>query len=176
MDSISRDGAGFRTRLLDRTQADRFAQCLRGNPRFTRVDVQESARAKDPTVRFFVAFAPASAERQAAIFHRAQDARETRGEEQADGYEVFRDPSGRFFWVWNVRSGDVYEVTLRRDCTCPDSHHRTQHLPGAFCKHHRIVEVKLERNQVQEFVQVLPAETPEARRARIRRDRELLWG
>jgi predicted nucleic acid-binding Zn finger protein len=133
--TLSSAGAGYRTKLMDRPTADRFAACLQANPRFTDVAVCESGRTQNPEVRWFVAYAPASETRQAALASSEQHKRLQTSLEEGSSYVFCLDQDGArpFFYCLNPRSGEVYEVT-ERTCTCPDFHYRCRHA-GLHCKH-----------------------------------------
>ncbi|MFN3650111.1 MAG: hypothetical protein ACK47B_11080 [Armatimonadota bacterium] len=165
MDILSRNGGQFRSKTMDESAAFRFARCLRANERFHGVMVNPSKSAGQAFVTFTSASDP-SGER---ILARQQALRDARGAEQADSYLVAADPSGRFHWVCNLGSGEVYEVALHHDCTCPDHVYRCRPA-GCLCKHHAVVEAHLGRGTVTGFPTV-PAVNE--RRAQALRDREL---
>lgn len=132
METLSRNGAQYRTQLMDRPQAEAFARCLKANPRFDGIFLAESARAKTAR-RWFVTYVPTSLERRSAILDRQQDARARRAQEQGARYEFVLDSSGRWSWCLNRETGEVYETT-ESDCNCPDHHYRCRPA-GILCKH-----------------------------------------
>lgn len=144
----------FKTKLMDREPAFRFARCLQGNSQYTEVLVSESGHSG----RFYVTYRPVSGSRAQAMVTREQAKQDRRGDEQQDNYLVCADESGRFHWVANLLSGEVYECTVGHHCTCPHSHYRLQR-PGLdlLCKHDRVVRLHIEQERVQPFTSVFPA-------------------
>lgn len=136
MEILSQNGGQFRTKLLTRDQASRFAKCLTANARFGAAEVCESTRAKSPDRRFFVAFAPSNPERREAILTRQQDARTERALGEGSEYVWMQDKDGgrAFLWLLST-SGEVYEVDPGgRSCSCPDFTYRCRPA-GLRCKH-----------------------------------------
>ena len=129
MQSFTHAGITYRTKLMTKEQADRFARCLSGNRAFTQVQVTEPPRSPG---KFFVSFLPASEQRQAAMKAREQDKREALAGSEGRDYLFVLDDSRRFFWCQST-SGEVYETT-ERGCSCPDFHYRCQRA-GVRCKH-----------------------------------------
>jgi len=159
--SLNRDGATYRTKLMSQDRARSFARCLEAHPAFTGALVEESSRSRG---KFLVRYVPANPARRQDMVQSQADARTARAEEQVDNYMVIRDPSGRFYWVLNLLTGDTYETTLQ-GCDCPDFTYRCE-AAGILCKHSSIVKLHLERDQVQEFAAPsaapLPAPVPAA--------------
>ena len=132
MQSITRTGeAGFRTRLMQREQAARFAKCLAANAQFQSALVCEQPAARGP-VRWYVFYVPASPDRQRAILQSAARRREQTAVREAGGYHWVPDPDHDFHHCLSV-SGEVYEVTPVT-CTCPDWMMRGNKL-SIPCKH-----------------------------------------
>ncbi len=123
---------GYRTKLMAQDRAERFARCLSGNPRFVNVAVTESSRARG-AAKWFVAYQPASEERQAELRQDAQDTRAERAQAQAENYLFVLDDTGRYFHCLNVTSGEVYETT-EHSCSCPDATYGCRPA-GIHCKH-----------------------------------------
>lgn len=140
MVSLSRNGCQYRTRLTDQGHAERFASCLRGNSRFTGVMVYESDRAKHETRRWFVTFHPANPAALESLVSRVQSEQDRRAETQWFDYLVVRHESGRWFYVENLNSGEVYECSPHGSCNCPHSEYRLKGA-GLRCKHSRIIEI-----------------------------------
>lgn len=134
MQILSHNGCQYRTRLMDRARADRFARCLHAHPHFTGAMVCESDRAKNPVRRYFVAYHPSNPERCADLLQQQEDQRRAKAETEGRDYLFCLDKDGGrpFFWCLST-SGEVYEVDAH-SCTCPDFQHRC--LPaGIKCKH-----------------------------------------
>jgi predicted nucleic acid-binding Zn finger protein len=131
--TLSSNGTGFRTKLMDRRKAEGFAHCLRSNPRFADVAVAESPRAKSEAC-YFVSFAPSSEARRAAILDDQQSSRLVRALTEGADYVFCLDTDGGrpFFWYYST-SGEVYEVTSQ-SCDCPDFLYRCR-ASGLKCKH-----------------------------------------
>jgi predicted nucleic acid-binding Zn finger protein len=175
MQSLSRDGACYRTKLLDLEQAARFARCLGANPLFSAVAVEESPRSAG---RFFVSFVPTNPERRQAMVAREQDKRHEKAVTEGQRYLFCLDKDGGrpFFWCLST-SGEVYEVTPET-CSCPD--HQFRCAPnGLKCKH-RLALIEGHGTQVDGFsdgyrdlapgeamVSSATAEAMEARRAQL---------
>lgn len=151
--TTNKSGVHYRTRLLTEPRARSFAAALAANPAFTLMDVETSPRAKGEA-RFFVTFRPANAARQQDLQRRQQDTRQARAE--AQGSEYLWCPDRGFLWCLST-SGEVYEVTPGRSCTCGDFVYRCQGA-GLQCKHLLSIDAGLGT--------MLPAfETVPARRA-----------
>ena len=132
MFSLTHRGATFRTKLMEQSQAERFARCLRANPRFANVELVTSKAAKSER-NVFVAFEPASEERQAELLGQVQGEREVRAATEGQHYVFCLDTSRRFFWVYNPKSQETYEVTPE-SCSCADHVYRCR-AQGLKCKH-----------------------------------------
>lgn len=144
MDTLSRHGAQFRTKLLCLPHAQSFAEALRANAMWDSVEVFESRRAKGER-RWYVAYEPASDGAKKALVRRHQDRRAARATAELDEYLIVPDEGGRFFWVQSA-SGEVYEVT-RFDCSCPDHEFRCREA-GIRCKHQLALEAATEQGKV----------------------------
>lgn len=129
-----RAGVHYRTRLLTQERALSFARALEANRRFEEVSVTRSGRARSDA-QFFVTFRPVSEQRMTALREEQQDARDARAIEEGSAYLWCRDENcGRSF-VWCLStSGEVYEVTPGKSCTCPDFEYRAG-PSGLHCKH-----------------------------------------
>lgn len=167
---------GYRTQLLPRDQAERFAACISANRRFQSVRVEESRRSQKAD-RFFVAYEPTSDTRSLELLTAQQDARVQRAYDQAADYAVVRD--GELHYVINLKSGARYQVPIGGRCDCMDSQER---CAGTVCrcKHETIITVHYANGWV-EGPEPLPdmatrqvAITPE-REAEIRADLAGLW-
>ncbi len=125
-----RSTAVYRTQLLSHAAAERFAGCLRANPRFTGVSVCLSPRARSEC-RYFVRYEPSSEARRQHLLTLAQTDRSERATEQFARYEIVGGPA---HWLTiNTESGAVYETTDSR-CTCPDMAYHCRRS-GLVCKH-----------------------------------------
>lgn len=140
MITLAQNGVQYRTRLMDRSRADRFARCLRANPHFDGVMLNESGRARNPVCRFFVTFHPRNPDALLALVDRVQAEQDARAEAQWFDYLVVEADGGQFFYVENLNSGEVYECHPLGGCTCP---HYENRLRGSAlrCKHARIIEI-----------------------------------
>jgi len=166
METLSRNGGQFRTKLMSLGQAEQFAKCLRANPRFVGVSVNFSTRAKE-TANRFVTFLPTSDPSGQRILDRQQGARDQRAAEQIGNYTFLMDDSCRFYYCWNTVSGEVYETTTA-SCTCPDHEFRGR-AAGVNCKHMTMLATHL-----AECDRAFPAPAFNIERARA--DRDALWG
>lgn len=146
MQSLSKNGCRFRTKLLTEERARRFAACLQANGRFLDVKVEVSKRASSFYRRHFVSYAPASEERQRELLCRQQDSRQRRAETEGSDYlfVLDRDSVQPFYWCYNPRSGETYEVT-QFDCSCPDFRYRG---PGVRCKHMIALQTAVQHEEV----------------------------
>ena len=131
MQTLSGNGSFYRTKLMDRTRAFQFAQCLEANPLFAAVEVEESKRSAG---KFFVSYVPSNPERRRELVAREQDKREAKAITEGAEYVFCLDKdAGRPFWWCLSTSGEVYEVTPQA-CNCPD--HTFRCGPnGLKCKH-----------------------------------------
>lgn len=150
MEILSGDGAAYRTRLLTRPHAEAFARCLRANSRYADVAICESPRAQNPIRRFFVRFRPSQEGRAAALLTRQQAARLQRAHTTASGYLSVRSECGRFYYLLNLGSGEVYETHPRGVCTCPDYEIRCRKA-GIECKHPEILRIHLRYGWTEGF-------------------------
>lgn len=131
--TLNTTGACYRTRCMDLERAARFARCLGANPRFARVTIEESGRAKGSN-RYFVQYAPVNGEQLAARMADQQEQRAARAAAEGHGYTFCRDLIGGNVFHWCLStSGEVYEVTPR-SCSCPDRHYRGN-ANNLACKH-----------------------------------------
>ena len=130
METITSQGAAFRTQLMTLPQAQRFGACLRANRKFTAVQVCESGRTRAEK-RWFVMFSPSSTARAEALLHRQQSSRAERAATQsftfaANSYEVY---------CYSHKSAMTYSLdTDGRGCCCEDSIHRCEPA-RILCKH-----------------------------------------
>lgn len=131
MEILLHNGGGYRTKLMERDRAQRFAACLRANPTFGNAAVCLSDRAQSER-RFFVSYHPANPERIQDILDRKEGERAERAAAEGQSYTFVLDDSHRFLWCLSA-SGEVYEVT-ERTCTCPDFVYRANPA-GISCKH-----------------------------------------
>lgn len=161
METLSRNGAQFRSKTMEDAKAIRFANCLKANPRFVGVAVCPSPKKSGHS---YVTFNPASDPNGEAILLRQQDARAERAMTEGADYIFAADDSGRFVWCMNPKSGETYEVTSV-DCTCPDHHYRCRPA-GIQCKH--IIALVNGAAPVRSFV---PVVSVAAKRAEI----DALW-
>lgn len=143
----AREGASYRTKLMAQPQAEAFARCLAANPRFAAVDVRESARAKNPTARHYVTFAPATLARRQDLLRHQQQSRSERAHAQAALYLVVRDPAG-FYWVVNLASGSTHHTVLGRECDCGDATYRCNGT-AVLCKHDEIIRIKHRAGEIE---------------------------
>jgi predicted nucleic acid-binding Zn finger protein len=148
MESLSKNGVRYRTKLLTEDRAKRFAACLRGNSRFTDVEVEESGRARNWYQRHFVSYSPVNEERQQEMLDRQRDARQARAGDEGRDYVFVLDQDSiqPFCWVFNPKSGETYEVTLF-DCSCPDFRYRCRGT-GVRCKHMLALAAAVESGEV----------------------------
>lgn len=177
MECIVRQGAlHHRTQLLTLSRAESFARCLLANPLFAAVAVQESKTAKGER-RHFVQYQPASDSRYRELVQVQADTREQRAQQEAAGYLFVQSECRRWFYCWNLVSGDVYETT-QQACDCPDFHYRGAALGP--CKHMRMLRSGYAN--VESWAQAsAPTPAPAAvaipcdadRRAQAQRDRAL---
>lgn len=130
METLSRNGAHYRTKLMFAHAAIRFAKCLRANERFTGVSVCVSERSPG---KCYVSFLPASDPSGQRILDRQQGTREARAAVHGHEYEFVPEEQGRYCYCLNVLSGEVYE-TDEHHCTCPDWEFRCR-AAGIQCKH-----------------------------------------
>lgn len=148
MQTLTREGAGYRTKCLTEEHAEQFASCLRANDQLTSVEVREEPRAKGDR-RFYVTCQPGDEQQRLALLQGHEDQRRAKAESEGEQYLFVENPDGgRFFWCQSV-SGEVYEVTLH-DCTCPDAEHRCREN-GLRCKHSLALEKAQERGAVLTF-------------------------
>ncbi len=148
MQTLTRDGVGYRTRVMTEQNAQSFAACLRANGQFTNVEVHEEPRAKGER-RYYVAYQPSDPQQQQVLLQGHEEQRRARAESEGEQYLfVENSDTGRFFWCQSV-SGEVYEVTLH-NCTCPDAEFRCR-TNGIRCKHSLALEKAQERGAVLTF-------------------------
>lgn len=164
METLARNGATFRTKLMSHAQALQFAKCLAANPKFGTVSVSFSERAKGDR-SFFVAFLPVDDASSQRILDRQQAKREATAAAQIDNYEFVLDDSAQFFWCLNAASGQVYEVT-DHSCDCPDHTYRCQ-AAGIVCKHITMLRTHLQM--------LGDTQATDERFAQALRDRNTLW-
>lgn len=174
MQCISKDALYHRTQLMGHGQAEAFARCLSANALFSAVTVEESKTAKSER-RFFVRYQPASEQRYRELAQSQANEREQRAHEQAGSYLFVLEEGRRFFYCWNVESGEVYEVT-HAGCDCPDHQYRGAVTGG--CKHVRMLRSGTARTLTWEelgpaTVAPEPVLTPAERSARALADRAL---
>jgi hypothetical protein len=149
MEIIAQNGqVVYRTRCLEIEQAAWFAKCLGANPRFTGIEIAESSRAKGER-RWFVAFAPANEERQAAMVERQQTAREERAAARQYTFCLDKNSGRALFWCHSHHSGEVYEVT-ERTYSCPDHQLRCSRA-GLRCSHQIALAAAIDRGEIRRF-------------------------
>lgn len=155
MQMLSRNGAQYRTVLLDRPTAERFCRCLRANAAFDGAIVTESNQAKHPVRRWMVVYHPANGTRRQELLDGHQQARRDRAAAQEPWYAAVLVWAGSGFAMRlkNLKSGREYDITLNAalepvDCTCPD-HTGCTRAAGIECKHHEIVRLKLISGQFE---------------------------
>ena len=150
MQTLSQNGAAYRTKRLTQNHAEQFASCLRGNDQFTNVEVVEEPRCKSENEkRYYVSYQPTDPSHAEALLQGHEDQRRVQAEVEGEQYLFVENPDGnRFFWCQSV-SGEVYEVTLH-GCNCPDAEFRCG-PSGIRCKHSRALEKAQEGGVVLTF-------------------------
>lgn len=136
MRGIHQGKAGYRSHLMSRGQAERFAACVSANPQFTNAEVTErqGSRFAQPERRWFVTYQPASPERVNAILQSAILSRLERAQNEGPEFVWCADPDAAFWHVMTC-SGEVYEIdTEGRECSCADHQMRCKGA-GIRCKH-----------------------------------------
>jgi hypothetical protein len=139
-------------------RAAAFSKCLEANDDFSVVAIEESQRAKGEA-RWFVVFVPVNPQRLADIADRQQDARAQRAADEGANYlfALDKDAGRPFFWVFNPKSGETYEVDPRGHCSCPDFQYRCE-VAGLRCKH--LVAVQSGQGRREEFQSVPRGQVP----------------
>jgi predicted nucleic acid-binding Zn finger protein len=132
VETITAGAVQYRTRCLSIQAAGAFARCLRGNAKFTGIEIAESKRARGEK-RWIVLFTPSNAARVEDMQERQQGSRAQRAVEQSFTFCLDKDSGQPFFWVHSHQSGEVYEVT-EHSCSCPDAAYRLQGT-SLRCKH-----------------------------------------
>lgn len=128
MNTLRRGTVEYRSKATARDLAFSFAKCLEANrTRFTDVEVRRSTRSK--TEKWFVAFQPVSASRQAELVADQLKARETRAAERE---YIFWTENG-LIHCYSFNSGDIH-VLRGRTCTCGDWEFRCR-AAGLPCTH-----------------------------------------
>lgn len=164
--AIQTDGSiVYRTKLMPLTRAASFARCLDGNTRFTSVMLEKPAKAKAD--KFFVTFRPANPERQTALYQTEWDKREARAENEGGDYIFWKDPDGRFWWVFNPLSGETYELTPF-SCSCPDYQFRCNKA-GLHCKHMHALQLQADAGTLGKTDKTTPAPANETARQKLAR-------
>lgn len=134
---LSRGGAQYQTKAMDHEQAHRFAACLRANGRFEGVMLYEERNPRNPLKTHRVVYHPKSGDRIAELVEKAGESRQARAETEGQAYLFLKDGTDArpFWWVFNPKSGNTYEV-CDVDCGCPDREFRGRaaHVP---CVHMR---------------------------------------
>ena len=111
---------GYRTRLLPRSQAERFARCLAANPIFAHVTLKERSTARDRDCCHFVVYQPANAARVAHLRRRKPSGGASGRTSRRADYDFWADPDcPGLYWTLNLRSQEVYETTVA-SCDCGD--------------------------------------------------------
>ncbi len=155
----------YRTKLMELARAAAFARCIGGNTdRFADVTIEESGRARSDA-KFFVQFRPISRERQEALYGAQFDLRTQRAEAEGADYIFWQDDSRRFWWCFNPKSGETYEVSAG-GCTCPDHEFRCKRA-GLQCKHVQALGMQAEAGTLGKTDKVTRTPEAEARRQRV---------
>lgn len=165
----------YRTQAMTLPQAERFARCIQGNPRFLDVAVCKSNYTPSEERCWYVRYLPTSPTRQAELVADHADARRERAQAQAARYEFVLDDTGRYFHCLNVESGEVHETT-ERCCSCADFHYRGRQT-GVPCKHVVMLREALStiRGWSDAAHPAAPAPRPESDHARALRERAEMW-
>ena len=150
--TLEHNGVEYRTKLIQRDQAERFAACLRANPLFTGVMVYESDRAKHETRRWFVIWHPANPARLAELVAGVQSTQDDRATAQWENYLVVRADRGSWFHLLNFDSGETYEAHPDGGCDCPHYEGRLR-AAGIACKHSGIIRIHLALNMVRSWAE-----------------------
>lgn len=147
MQTLSSNGAGYRTRPMSQDRAEQFARCLAANPRFEGVVVLGS-RSPGKSV---VVYRPANLGRQAELLDDQQNTRAARADAEGGNYVFAANGDGR--WWCLSTSGETYLVSLS-GCDCPDHTYRCG-AAGLACKHMLALASNLGRQVT--FAPVTPA-------------------
>ena len=138
--TLDRDGnPAYRSRLMPREKAVRFARCLQHNRRVRSVEVDRSPHAAGPRC-WFVLWLPSAASSREGIARWMQYRRDLRAENEGRGYQFYPDPDDPDLVYCISVSEQVYELSRNR-CTCPDYRMRCARA-GLRCKHLRAYEMR----------------------------------